>query len=176
MADDGDWRDVFLHRGEVPREMLPVRCSGYQQQAVLEVHGARVPVLLETDELPNGTLCGVRIRAGKTGTSLEVLTAKLAIATTKALRGNGSLEALVARYVDIQSEPAIRVEGNEALTRVASLLDYLFRELAISYLQRFDLADPAYWLVVSARQAVRPASTGPLAEVLPFSPHKRDVT
>ncbi len=123
-----------LQRSE--RKRLPQRRKGYTQKALVGGH----KVYLRTGEYEDGTIGEVFIDMHKEGAAFRSLMNNFAIAISIGLQYGVPLEEFVEAFTFTRFEPAGIVEGNDAIKMATSLLDYLFRELAISYLGRNDLA------------------------------------
>ena len=118
------------------RHKLPARRKGYTQKAVVGGH----KVYLRTGEYDDGSIGEIFIDMHKEGAAFRSLMNNFAIAISIGLQYGVPLEEYVDAYTFTKFEPSGRVEGNETIKMATSLLDYLFRELAISYLGRDDLA------------------------------------
>ncbi len=118
------------------RRRLPQRRKGYTQKAVVGGH----KVYLRTGEYEDGTLAEVFLDMHKEGSAFRSLMNNFAIAISIGLQYGVPLEEFVEAFTFTRFEPAGVVEGNDAIKMATSLLDYIFRELAISYLGRNDLA------------------------------------
>ncbi|HMN74142.1 MAG TPA: vitamin B12-dependent ribonucleotide reductase [Rhodoblastus sp.] len=118
------------------REKLPDRRKGYTQKAVVGGH----KVYLRTGEYGDGRLGEIFIDMHKEGAAFRSLMNNFAIAISLGLQYGVPLEEYVDAFTFTRFEPAGFVQGNDAIKNATSILDYVFRELAISYLQRNDLA------------------------------------
>src|SRR5881227_2644161 len=118
------------------REKLPHRRKGYAQKAIVGGH----KVYLHTGEYENGRLGEIFIDMHKEGAAFRSLMNNFAIAISIGLQYGVPLEEFVEAFTFTRFEPSGLVEGNDAIKMATSILDYLFRELAISYLGRNDLA------------------------------------
>jgi ribonucleoside-diphosphate reductase alpha chain len=118
------------------RRRLPNRRKGYTQKAVVGGH----KVYLRTGEYEDGGLGEVFIDMHKEGAAFRSLMNNFAIAISIGLQYGVPLEEFVEAFTFTRFEPSGVVEGNDAIKMATSILDYLFRELAISYLDRGDLA------------------------------------
>jgi ribonucleoside-diphosphate reductase alpha chain len=118
------------------RRRLPSRRKGYTQKAVVGGH----KVYLRTGEYEDGGLGEVFIDMHKEGAAFRSLMNNFAIAISIGLQYGVPLEEFVEAFTFTRFEPSGIVEGNDAIKMATSILDYLFRELAISYLDRGDLA------------------------------------
>ncbi|MGB6326184.1 MAG: vitamin B12-dependent ribonucleotide reductase, partial [Methylocella sp.] len=123
------------------RERLPDRRKGYTQKAVVGGH----KVYLRTGEYADGRIGEIFIDMHKEGAAFRSLMNNFAIAISVGLQYGVPLEEYVDAYTFTRFEPAGLVQGNDAIKNATSILDYIFRELAISYLGRNDLAhiDPS---------------------------------
>jgi ribonucleoside-diphosphate reductase alpha chain len=121
---------------QTERRRLPQRRKGYTQKAIVGGH----KVYLRTGEYEDGKLAEVFIDMHKEGSAFRSLMNNFAIAISIGLQYGVPLEEFVEAFTFTRFEPAGMVEGNDAIKMATSLLDYIFRELAISYLGRNDLA------------------------------------
>ncbi len=123
------------------RERLPDRRKGYTQKAVVGGH----KVYLRTGEYSDGRIGEIFIDMHKEGAAFRSLMNNFAIAISVGLQYGVPLEEYVDAFTFTRFEPAGLVQGNDAIKNATSILDYVFRELAISYLGRNDLAhiDPS---------------------------------
>src|SRR5271167_4855484 len=118
------------------RERMPDRRKGYTQKAVVGGH----KVYLRTGEYDDGRLGEIFIDMHKEGAALRSLLNNFAIAVSLGLQYGVPLEEYVDAFTFTRFEPSGPVQGNDSIKYATSILDYLFRELAVSYLARFDLA------------------------------------
>jgi ribonucleoside-diphosphate reductase alpha chain len=118
------------------REKLPDRRKGYTQKAVVGGH----KVYLRTGEYEDGRIGEIFIDMHKEGAAFRSLMNNFAIAISVGLQYGVPLEEYVDAFTFTRFEPAGLVQGNDAIKNATSILDYVFRELAISYLHRNDLA------------------------------------
>ena len=118
------------------RRRLPNRRKGYTQKAVVGGH----KVYLRTGEYEDGNLAEIFIDMHKEGSAFRSLMNNFAISISLGLQYGVPLEEFVEAFTFTRFEPAGMVEGNDAIKMATSILDYVFRELAISYLDRNDLA------------------------------------
>jgi ribonucleoside-diphosphate reductase alpha chain len=121
---------------ESKRSKLPERRKGYTQKASVGGH----KVYLRTGEYENGEIGEIFVDMHKEGAAFRSLMNNFAIAVSIALQYGVPLEEFVDAFTFTRFEPSGMVEGNEAIKMSTSILDYIFRELAISYLGRNDLA------------------------------------
>jgi len=118
------------------RERLPQRRKGYTQKAIVGGH----KVYLRTGEYEDGRVGEIFIDMHKEGAAFRSLMNNFAIAISIGLQYGVPIEEFVEAYTFTRFEPSGVVEGNDAIKMSTSLLDYIFRELAISYLGRNDLS------------------------------------
>ncbi|MBM3545513.1 MAG: vitamin B12-dependent ribonucleotide reductase [Alphaproteobacteria bacterium] len=118
------------------RQRLPQRRKGYTQKASVGGH----KVYLRTGEYDDGKVGEIFIDMHKEGAALRSWVNNFAIAISIGLQYGVPLEEFVEAFTFTRFEPSGPVEGNEAIKMSTSILDYIFRELAISYLDRTDLA------------------------------------
>ncbi len=121
---------------ERQREKLPDRRKGYTQKAVVGGH----KVYLRTGEYEDGRIGEIFIDMHKEGAAFRSLMNNFAIAISVGLQYGVPLDEYVDAFTFTRFEPAGLVQGNDAIKNATSILDYVFRELAISYLHRNDLA------------------------------------
>jgi ribonucleoside-diphosphate reductase alpha chain len=120
----------------VGRSRLPQRRKGYTQKAIVGGH----KVYLRTGEYLDGRLGEIFVDMHKEGAAFRSLMNNFAIAISIGLQYGVPLEEFVEAYTFTRFEPSGIVEGNDAIKMSTSVLDYIFRELAVSYLGRTDLA------------------------------------
>ncbi|OWU83834.1 ribonucleotide-diphosphate reductase subunit alpha [Oceanicola sp. 22II-s10i] len=118
------------------REKMPERRKGYTQKAVVGGH----KVYLRTGEYADGTLGEIFIDMHKEGAGFRAMMNNFAIAVSVGLQYGVPLEEFVDAFTFTKFEPAGMVQGNDSIKNATSILDYIFRELAVSYLDRTDLA------------------------------------
>src|SRR4029434_1590149 len=118
------------------REKMPDRRKGYTQRAVVGGH----KVYLRTGEYDDGRLGEIFIDMHKEGAALRSFINNFAIAVSVGLQYGVPLDEFVDAFTFTRFEPAGLVRGNAAIKNATSILDYIFRERAISYLDRFELA------------------------------------
>jgi len=118
------------------REKLPNRRQGYTQKAVVGGH----KVYLRTGEFGDGRIGEIFIDMHKEGAAFRAMMNNFAIAISLGLQYGVPLEEYVEAFTFTKFEPAGIVQGNDAIKNATSILDYVFRELAVSYLGRHDLA------------------------------------
>jgi ribonucleoside-diphosphate reductase alpha chain len=118
------------------REKLPERRKGYTQKAIVGGH----KVYLRTGEYGDGRLGEIFIDMHKEGAGFRAMMNNFAIAISVGLQYGVPLEEYVDAFTFTRFEPAGMVQGNDSIKNATSILDYIFRELAISYIDRTDLA------------------------------------
>ena len=118
------------------REKLPNRRQGYTQKAIVGGH----KVYLRTGEFGDGRLGEIFIDMHKEGAAFRAMMNNFAIAISLGLQYGVPLDEYVEAFTFTKFEPAGMVQGNDAIKNATSILDYVFRELAVSYLGRHDLA------------------------------------
>ena len=118
------------------RERMPDRRKGYTQKAVVGGH----KVYLRTGEYDDGRLGEIFIDMHKEGAALRSIINNFAIAVSLGLQYGVPLDEYVDAFTFTRFEPQGPVQGNDSIKYATSILDYVFRELAVSYLERFDLA------------------------------------
>ena len=121
------------------RERLPNRRTGYIQKATIGGH----KVYLHTGEFEDGRLGEIFIDMHKEGTAFRSMMNNFAIAISIGLQYGVPLEEFVEAFVFTRFEPSGIVQGNDRIRMANSILDYIFRELGISYLGWDDLAHSA---------------------------------
>jgi len=115
---------------------MPDRRKGYIQKATIGDH----KVYLHTGEYEDGKIGEIFIDTSKEGELVKALMNNFAIAISLGLQYGVPLDEYVSAYVGTKFEPSGKVKGNDRILSATSILDYIFRELAISYLNREDLA------------------------------------
>ena len=125
-----------VHDGVNRRFGMPDRRKGYIQKATIGNH----KVYLHTGEYEDGKIGEIFIDTSKEGELVKALMNNFAIAISLGLQYGVPLDEFVSAYVDTKFEPSGKVYGNDRILSASSILDYIFRELAISYLNREDLA------------------------------------
>jgi ribonucleoside-diphosphate reductase alpha chain len=118
------------------RRKLPNRRKGYTQKATVGSH----KIYLRTGEYEDGSLGEIFIDMHKEGASFRSLMHNFAMAISIGLQYGVPLEEYVEAFTFTRFEPSGMVEGNDVIKMATSILDYIFRELAITYLGRHDLA------------------------------------
>jgi ribonucleoside-diphosphate reductase alpha chain len=121
------------------RRKLPDRRKGYIQKAAVGGH----KVYVHTGEYEDGELGEIFIDMHKEGAAFRSLMNNFAIAISIGLQYGVPLEEFVDAFVFTRFEPAGTVTGNDSIKSATSILDYIFRELGVSYLDRHELANAA---------------------------------
>ena len=115
---------------------MPDRRKGYIQKATIGDH----KVYLHTGEYEDGKIGEIFIDTSKEGELVKALMNNFAIAISLGLQYGVPLDEFVSAFIGTKFEPSGKVQGNDRILSASSILDYIFRELAISYLSREDLA------------------------------------
>ncbi len=118
------------------RFKMPDRRKGYIQKAQIGDH----KVYLHTGEYDDGKIGEIFIDTNKEGELVKAMMNNFAIAISLGLQYGVPLEEYVDAFLDTKFEPSGNVVGNDRILSASSILDYVFRELAISYLGKEDLA------------------------------------
>ena len=118
------------------RKKMPDRRKGYIQKASIGDH----KVYLHIGEYDDGKVGEIFIDTNKEGELVKALMNNFAIAISLGLQYGVPLEEYVDAFIDTKFEPSGKIAGNDRILSATSMLDYIFRELAISYLNREDLA------------------------------------
>ena len=118
------------------RFSMPDRRKGYIQKASIGDH----KVYLHTGEYEDGKIGEIFIDTSKEGELVKALMNNFAIAVSLGLQYGVPLDEFVNAFIGTKFEPSGKVQGNDRILSASSILDYIFRELAISYLNREDLA------------------------------------
>ena len=115
---------------------MPDRRKGYIQKVSVGNH----KIYLHTGEYEDGKIGEIFIDTSKEGELVKALMNNFAIAISLGLQYGVPLDEFVNAYVGTKFEPSGKVQGNDRILSASSILDYIFRELAISYQNREDLA------------------------------------
>jgi ribonucleoside-diphosphate reductase alpha chain len=126
----------LVYRYIAKRRKLPHRRAGYTQKAVVAGH----KVYLRTGEYSDGTIGEIFLDMHREGAAFRSLMNCFAIAISLGLQHGVPLEEFVDAFLFSRFEPSGMVSGNKSIKMTTSIIDYIFRELAISYLGRTDLA------------------------------------
>ena len=134
--------DAIIESGEINSEKvskrfgMPDRRKGYIQKATIGDH----KVYLHTGEYEDGKIGEIFIDTSKEGELVKALMNNFAIAVSLGLQYGVPLDEFISAFVGTKFEPSGKVHGNDRILSASSILDYIFRELAISYQNREDLA------------------------------------
>ena len=128
--------NLQINEKSYPRIKMPDRRKGYIQKVTIGNH----KVYLHTGEYDDGKLGEIFIDTSKEGELVKALMNNFAIAISLGLQYGVPLDEFVSAYVGTKFEPSGKIEGNDRILSASSILDYIFRELAISYSGREDLA------------------------------------
>ena len=128
--------NLQINEKSYPRIKMPDRRKGYIQKVTIGNH----KVYLHTGEYNDGKLGEIFIDTSKEGELVKALMNNFAIAISLGLQYGVPLDEFVSAYVGTKFEPSGKIEGNDRILSASSILDYIFRELAISYSGREDLA------------------------------------
>ena len=126
----------MIHRYLAKRRRLPQRRKGYTQKASIGGH----KLYLRTGEYEDGSLGEMFVDMHKEGAAFRSLMNCFAIAISLGLQHGVPLEEFVDAFIFTRFEPNGMVQGNDQIRMSTSIIDYIFRELAVSYLGRHDLA------------------------------------
>jgi len=129
-------RKGYKTKGSEKRFQMPDRRKGYIQKAAVGDH----KIYLHTGEYDDGKIGEIFIDTHKEGELVKALTNNFAIAISLGLQYGVPLEEFVDAFLDTKFEPSGKVYGNDRILSATSILDYIFRELAISYLGKEELA------------------------------------
>jgi len=127
---------IKINEKSYPRIKMPDRRKGYIQKVTIGNH----KVYLHTGEYNDGKLGEIFIDTSKEGELVKALMNNFAIAISLGLQYGVPLDEFVNAYLGTNFEPSGKIDGNDRILSASSILDYIFRELAISYLGREDLA------------------------------------
>ncbi len=128
--------NLQINEKSYPRLKMPDRRKGYIQKVTIGNH----KVYLHTGEYNDGKLGEIFIDTSKEGELVKALMNNFAIAISLGLQYGVPLDEFVNAYLGTKFEPSGKIDGNDRILSASSILDYIFRELAISYLGREDLA------------------------------------
>jgi len=118
------------------RSKMPDRRKGYIQKVTISDH----KIYLHTGEYEDGRVGEIFIDMNKEGELVKALMNNFAIAISLGLQYGVPLDEFVDAFIETKFEPSEEIKGNDRILSASSILDYIFRELAISYLGREDLA------------------------------------
>ena len=125
-----------INEGIGKRFSMPDRRKGYIQKATIGDH----KIYLHTGEYEDGKIGEIFIDTSKEGELVKALMNNFAIAISLGLQYGVPLDEFISAFVGTKFEPSGKVYGNDRILSASSILDYIFRELAISYQNREDLA------------------------------------
>jgi ribonucleoside-diphosphate reductase alpha chain len=128
--------EKIVYRYIAKRRRMPDRRGGYTQKAIVGGH----KVYLRTGQYDDGTIGEIFVDMHKEGAAFRSLMNNFAIAVSLGLQHGVPLEEYVDAFTFTRFEPNGPVVGHENIKMATSILDYIFRELAVSYLGRYDLA------------------------------------
>ncbi|OXT00253.1 ribonucleoside-diphosphate reductase, adenosylcobalamin-dependent [Notoacmeibacter marinus] len=144
------------------RDKLPSRRKGYTQKAVIGGH----KVYLRTGEFDDGRLGEIFIDMHKEGAAFRAMMNNFAISISLGLQYGVPLEEYVEAFTFTKFDPAGPVIGNDAIKSATSILDYVFRELAVSYLGQHELAhvDQSNFETTALGKGIREGKTVPVSK------------
>jgi ribonucleoside-diphosphate reductase alpha chain len=167
--------EKIVYRYIAKRRKMPDRRGGYTQKAIVGGH----KVYLRTGQYDDGTIGEIFVDMHKEGAAFRSLMNNFAIAVSLGLQHGVPLEEYVDAFTFTRFEPNGPVVGHENIKMATSILDYIFRELAVSYLGRYDLAqvqpsqmidamgpEPEYIAEEEAEVRYRPAEPTPVKPAL----------
>jgi ribonucleoside-diphosphate reductase alpha chain len=128
--------EKIIHRYIAKRRRLPWRRKGYIQKAKIGPQS----LYLRTGEYEDGTLGEIFIDMHREGAGFRSLLSSFAISISLGLQHGVPLEEFIDAFVFTRFEPSGMVQGNDKIKMATSIIDYIFRELAVTYLGRYDLA------------------------------------
>ena len=129
-------QNIKVKNSSYARFKMPDRRKGYIQKAQIGDH----KVYLHTGEYNDGKIGEIFIDTNKEGELVKAMMNNFAIAISLGLQYGVPLDEYVDAFIDTKFEPSGKVFGNDRILSASSILDYVFRELAISYLGKEDLA------------------------------------
>ena len=128
--------NIKYHKKTNSRSKMPDRRKGYIQKVSIGDH----KIYLHTGEYDDGKVGEIFIDMNKEGELVKALMNNFAIAISLGLQYGVPLDEFVDAFIETKFEPSGEIKGNDRILNASSILDYIFRELAISYLGREDLA------------------------------------
>ena len=134
-----DEKNIMIHKSNKKtndRSKMPDRRKGYIQKVTIGNH----KIYLHTGEYDDGKVGEIFIDMNKEGVLVKALMNNFAIAISLGLQYGVPLDEFVDAFIETKFEPSGEIKGNDRILSASSILDYIFRELAISYLGREDLA------------------------------------
>ena len=135
-VNDEDIKTNKLYKKTNNRAKMPDRRKGYIQKVSIGDH----KIYLHTGEYDDGKVGEIFIDMNKEGELVKALMNNFAIAISLGLQYGVPLDEFVDAFIETKFEPSGEIKGNDRILNASSILDYIFRELAISYLGREDLA------------------------------------
>lgn len=162
--------EKIIHKYVARRQRLPFRRSGYTQK--VKIGGQSV--YLRTGEYDNGQLGEIFIDMHREGAAFRSLTNCFAIAISLGLQHGVPLEEFVDAFVFTKFEPSGMVAGSPHVKMTTSVIDYIFRELAVTYLGREDLAHVAPEDIL--KRKLRPSEEQELADEVAKQSHPKPQT
>ena len=134
--DNANIKTKKLYNKNNDRSKMPDRRKGYIQKVSIGNH----KIYLHTGEYDDGKVGEIFIDMNKEGELVKALMNNFAIAISLGLQYGVPLDEFVDAFIETKFEPSGEIKGNDRILNASSILDYIFRELAISYLGREDLA------------------------------------
>ena len=134
--DSANIKNKKLYNKNNDRSKMPDRRKGYIQKVSIGNH----KIYLHTGEYDDGKVGEIFIDMNKEGELVKALMNNFAIAISLGLQYGVPLDEFVDAFIETKFEPSGEIKGNDRILNASSILDYIFRELAISYLGREDLA------------------------------------
>ena len=134
--DSSNIKTKKLYNINNDRSKMPDRRKGYIQKVSIGNH----KIYLHTGEYDDGKVGEIFIDMNKEGELVKALMNNFAIAISLGLQYGVPLDEFVDAFIETKFEPSGEIKGNDRILNASSILDYIFRELAISYLGREDLA------------------------------------
>ena len=136
ISDEKNIMTQILNKKTNDRSKMPDRRKGYIQKVTIGNH----KIYLHTGEYDDGKVGEIFIDMNKEGELVKALMNNFAIAISLGLQYGVPLDEFVDAFIETKFEPSGEIKGNDRILNASSILDYIFRELAISYLGREDLA------------------------------------
>ena len=136
IAEDKNYKTIKRFKNTNNRSKMPDRRKGYIQKVSIGDH----KIYLHTGEYDDGKVGEIFIDMNKEGELVKALMNNFAIAISLGLQYGVPLDEFVDAFIETKFEPSGEIKGNDRILNASSILDYIFRELAISYLGREDLA------------------------------------
>ena len=135
-SNDNNFKTNKFNKKTNDRSKMPDRRKGYIQKVSIGDH----KIYLHTGEYDDGKVGEIFIDMNKEGELVKALMNNFAIAISLGLQYGVPLDEFVDAFIETKFEPSGEIKGNDRILNASSILDYIFRELAISYLGREDLA------------------------------------